>query len=303
MQVKVCPKCGAESRESSAACSNCYWSLEGVSPTESTKASQPVQSKPVAPRPSKTTPAPAPTQQMPASQQTQMGTAGPPPGMPQRMPDGAYMRPPKRTSAAAIVVIVLLIVFAVFGGVGYLAVTQLGLFNSEPMPTEQPDRVVLAFLEAKRTHAFTKVEPYLSKDSLEFLENYLNGAQGRSAGFDRKEIQKMFLWDVMPTADDLARDPIIKAAVVKDDPLVKTNHGRAAVVRVEMEIRMPSLSMPSQPGGQSQSMPMLDKNVLGPLAPEFDYVLYPEGGKWKVDLQMSKTHSANRFRDKLINGG
>jgi hypothetical protein len=305
MQVKVCPKCGAENREASAACSNCYSSLDGVSPTESTKASQPIQPRPAVARPPKTTPAPAPTQQMPASsQQTQMGTAGPPPGMPQRLPDGAYVVQPKRTSTALIVVIVLAIVFVVFGGIGYLIASQLGLLGTEPAPTEQPDKVVLAFLEAKRTRAITRVEPYLTEESLDLINNFLNTAQGRSAGFGRKEIARMFLWDVPPTPDDLAKSAI-KTTVLKDDPLVKTNHGRAAVVRVELEMKMPVLSEPmsQQPGTSPPPGSFVpDKDAMGVFKPEFEYVLYVEKGKWKVDLQMSTKRSADRLRDKLLNG-
>ncbi len=309
MQVKVCPKCGAENRDASAACSNCYTSLEGVALTESAKAAQPVAAAPAVPRPPITTPSPASTQQPPAPtqqmsgpprqmpgghQQTQMGAPGPPPGMPQRLPDGAYTTAPKR-SAAPIIAFVVVIVLAALGGVGYLAVGQLGAGKTEPIPTEQPDKVVLALLEAKKTHEIAKVQPYFTQRSLDRIKSTLSGAQAESAGFDRAEVAKMLFWDVSPTVDDLRRAISVKASVVKDDPLIEENKGRVAVVHIERQYPAPALfgSGSSGDGDSSQA------GRMAPVTDEYVFVLCAEGGKWKLDLDMTAKHPDNQLLIRL----
>jgi hypothetical protein len=309
MHVKVCPKCGAENKETSAACSNCYAPLEGVSPTQSTKASQPVQSKPAPRQTPRPTPSPAPTQQMPGPGQTQMGPVGPPP-MTQRLPDGAYMRPPKRSSPVWIIVVLLVVVLGSVGTLAYFAATRSGLFKPEPMPTEAPDQVVVAFLAAKKTHAITKVKPFLTQASLDLLGKLLNTEQGRSAGFDRPEVARMFLWEVSPTPDELSAHTV-KAQVVPNDPLVEENDGRAAVVYVELVLNEPSMPQSSQSpeapsppavGPQAGATPNAsDEGPLEIFKREYIYVLYPEEGKWKVDLQMSTKKTSERFLGKLLN--
>ena len=313
MLVKVCPKCGAENRETSAACSNCYAPLDGVSSTESTKASRPVQSKPAARQAAQPTPSPAPTQQMPAPGQTQMGAIGPPP-MPQRVPDGSYVRPVKRSSPVWIIVIVLIVVLGGAGTLAYLGVTKSGLFKPEPLPTEPPDQVVVAFLAAKKTHAITKVEPFLTQASRELLGKYLNTEQGRSAGFDRAEVARMFLWEVSPTPDELSTHTV-RAEVLKNDPLVENNNGRAAVVHVELPLNetvmqqsstdpnaAPPPGMAPQPGAMPNPPPILDGGSSELFKREYLFVLYVEDGKWKVDLQMSRKHTSEGLVKKLLGG-
>lgn len=281
MQVKVCPKCKAENKTGNAACSSCYTSLENVPVQESTTPPPArTQAVPAAPKPPS---APARTQQMPSSQQTQMGTMSPPPPPPGQF---QMMPPAKRSSTGPIIAIVIVLVLAVFGGAFYLAASKSGLLASAA-PSEAPEKSVLKFLEAKKTHDFAKVEPYLCRNSVDMINNAYSGRQMQSAGFGKKDAESMFVFGVPPTADDMKGSEIV-ASRVKGDEYADS---RTAVVRVVVDKKEapPAPQQLLPPGAaappQAEEKHFDFSSFLGPV--EVEYVLVAEGGQWKIDLSQS----------------
>jgi hypothetical protein len=76
MQVKVCPKCGAENRPDKASCSGCYTSLEGVAETEAQPRPAPTQPQ-AQPRPPAQPQAQMPPAAQPLGASPLSGPAGP----------------------------------------------------------------------------------------------------------------------------------------------------------------------------------------------------------------------------------
>lgn len=294
MEVRVCPKCKAQNRSTSAACSNCYSSLESVPVTEGTA---PQMSAPVAPRPPRTaTPTAAPTQQMgapPQAQQmgvppqTQMGVAAPPPGRP--LPPGAYQTAPKSKSPVGIILVVLFIALAAVGGLAF-AVMKSGFFKPDAPPTESPQKVMLAFLEAKKTEDLTKVEPYLSENSKNIIKNTLSSKQAQSAGFTSKDSANMVLWSMTPTSEEM-RDTQIVVNEMKGD---RDADQHTAIVNVMVQAAPEPAQAPKPllPPGQTpppEPEKKVDLSKFFHSEPvEVQYVLIAEGGKWKIDVDDTK---------------
>lgn len=284
MQVRVCPKCKAQNRPTSVACSNCYASLEAVPVTEGS-APPPVSAAiaPPAPRPARTTGA-TPRQQMGVPQQTQMGPMSPPPGMPAQ-PTQYRMPPPAKRSSAGIIVFVTLVVLAAIGTLVF-AVTKSGLLKSEPLPTESPAKAALHFLEAKKTLDLSKVEPYLSRHSIEMIHNTLSSKQAQSAGFSSKDAENMLLFDLSPTKSEM-EDKLVAATEVKGD---KDADEHTAIVSVVIDSKPepapapkpllpPGVTPPPEPEKKVDFSKLFD---TGPL--EVQFVLVAEEGRWKVDI-------------------
>jgi hypothetical protein len=283
MQVKVCPKCKAENRPTNAACSSCYASLEAVIPTESSGPAR-TQSAPAAkPR---TPAAPMPTQQMPAAQRTQMGTTGPPPGF-QHM----TMQPAKRRSSAGIIVLVVFLSLAAIGGLGF-AVARSGMLKTEPLPTQPPDQVVLKYLAAKKTRSLAKVEPYLSRQSIELVQKAFGSRQAQSAGFGKSDAESMYVFDAQPSVQDMT-DKRVMASVAKDD---QDADERTAIVRVVVDeqpgpapapkpIALPGVSLPDSGQTPAKKSDLSSLFHARPIHTEF--VVVAEDGQWKVDIKES----------------
>ena len=283
MLVKVCPKCKAENKPTNAACSICYTSLESVAETESA-APAPVMAQAASAAPKSAQP-PAggalPTQQMPASQQTQMGTMGPPPGMPIR---NQMMPPVKRKSLAGIIALVVFLVILVFGGFGYMTWMML---KPEPIPTAPPEQTVLKYLAQKRTRVLSKVEPYLSQHSIEMIHRTYSSRQFESAGYGKADAANIYIFDAEPTIEQMEEKQIL-ASVIKDD---KFTDERTVVVRavVDEKPEQAAAPQPLLPPGVTPPEPeprqSLDLSSLfkrGPI--ETDFVLVAEKGQWKIDI-------------------
>lgn len=288
MQVKVCPKCRAQNRPTTAACAHCYASLEDVAVTESS--APPVRTQ-ARPKPSKqaartaTAPPPAATQQMKAPQQTQMGAAtmGPPPGMPPHH----GITPVKRRSMAGVIALVVFLVLIVCAGLGF-AVVESGIFKPKPRPTGSPASEALKFLEAKKSGDLAQVKPYLSRHSIDMLNNTFGTRQAQSAGFGAKDAADMLLFNQEPTARQM-RDKQIAATELKDD---KEADSDMAIVSVNIDRKAeaapapkPLLAPGASPPPDQQPEQHIDVSSLfdaGPIRVEF--VLVAEDGKWKVDL-------------------
>ncbi len=158
MKVKVCPKCGAENNEARQSCSNCYASLGGVEPTESTR--EPItipQGAGREPRPPKGEPQSPPSDE-PAKAENPLSDR---PGAesPSRSPF-YYPEPPpavkQGSKAGWIVLVVVILAAAAFGG-WYFLLRQPG-----------PAEVVLSFINACEAGDTEKAMSFLSKTTLDF---------------------------------------------------------------------------------------------------------------------------------------
>lgn len=301
MQVKVCPKCKAENRPTNAACSSCYTSLENVAVTESAAPpparTQAVPAAPRPPRPPRPTAPPAPTQQMQAPQQTQMGTLPPPPpGMPPGMQ--FQVTPVKTGPSGGVIALIIFLFVVIFGGGIYYAVTKSGLLKGEPMPTEPPEKAAIGYLEAKKTHDMSKVEPFLSKRSIELVHKAFSDRQSQSAGFGRKDAEEMHIFGATPTAEEM-EGRTITASVMKGD---EYSDDRTAVVLVALDRKhdaQPSQPQPLVPPGatpppqaQQQEEKKVDFSKLFDTGPiEVQYVMVAEDGKWKVDIAQTDSRA------------
>lgn len=298
MQVKVCPKCKAQNRPTSAACSNCYSSLEGVQVTEGTAPPVAASTAPAAPRPARSAAAPTqqmgvPTQTMAAPQQTQMGVPAqtqmgqmsPPPGRP--MPPGAYQTHPQpKRAPVGIIVVVILVVCAALG-VMVFAVSRSGFFKPDPPPTESPEKAMLAFLEAKKTEDMAKCQPYLSEYSVYTIQHALSSKQAQSAGFTHKDAADMLLWSMPPTREELGGDKEIIATEMKGD---RDASDRIAIVHVVVDFKAEPAAAPrpllppdqTPPPEPDKKMDFVKSLHLGKV--DIQYVMRAEQGKWKVDI-------------------
>lgn len=298
MQVKICPKCNARNRPASAACSNCYSTLEGVQVTEEQAPQVAVPAAPAAPRPPKAPAAPAqPTQQMAAPPQappgvpaqTQMGGPIPPPHGAQPMPPGAFQVAPQRRSPVGIIIAVVLGALVVFGAIGY-ALMNSPFVKGGPPPTESPEKVMLAFLEAKKTEDFAKCKPYLSSRSIEIVNNTLGSKQARSAGFTIKDSADWALFGISPTSREMA-GKVITVKNKKDD---KEADNTMAIVHVHVEAKAepapapqpltpPGVEPPPAAEESEEGKDFSDMLDFGPV--DCEWVLVAEDGRWKVDIE------------------
>lgn len=284
MQVKVCPKCRAENKAANAACSSCYTSLEGVAVTESAgPAPARTQAMPAAPKPPS---APAPTRQMPAAQQTQMGTMSPPPGMPPQSMQFQMGPPPRRSASPAIIALIIFLALAIFGGGLFVVVGKSGLFKPEAMPTEPPEKAVLSYLEAKKTHDISKVELYLCRKSIDMLDKAFSGRQVSSAGFGKKDAEEMYVFGAAPSLDQMANREMV-ANVLKGD---EYEDDRTKVIRVVLDKKAAAAEAPqpllppgvTPPPKEEKQVDLSSLFDHGPIIAEF--VVVAEDGHWKVDI-------------------
>lgn len=253
MDMKLCPQCRAKNWPDKEVCAICGASLEGVALTKSPTATA------------------APAAQQSAPVQTQQMTAQAPPVIapPARDPSGlppipndfrqsyqpgqfAY-KEPKRWPA---VLIITLIVAAL------AAYTWAKMPKKEPIPTAPPDPTITAFLAAKKSGKLEQVKPFMSEASVKFLDEAFSSRAARSAGFDKKEVGRMFVFDVPPTVKDLREAKI----TLKNITTQKDLDERTAVVTVTATSQNP---------------------ILGKMSESIDYVLVAERGKWKLDLPLS----------------
>lgn len=162
MQVRVCPKCGAENRPDRASCSNCYTSLEAVAETEAK------------PRPVPTQPrAEAPNQPVSASPLTGPAvTAGPTPADNYAPPPGApspYGPPPSFERRLAptsrgpnwIAIILTIVILAGAGCGGWWA------YNKFVKPS--PEAVIQKMIDAAKEGDYDKFKSCLSQDSISLM--------------------------------------------------------------------------------------------------------------------------------------
>lgn len=295
MQVRVCPKCKAQNRPTSAACSNCYASLESVPVTEGTAPPVATSAAPRAPRAAAPTRQTRPPHQAGVPGQTQMGTpVAPPPGMPMppgaQMPPGAYqMAPPPKKSPAGLILLIVFVAALAIGGMMFVAMKS-GLLRPEPRPTEDPAKVTIAFLEAKRSEDLAKCEPYLSSRSIKIIKNTLSSPQARSAGFTEKDAAEWMLFGVSPTAKEMAGKQIAASEVIGDEEA----DNRTVVVHVVIDAKdepapaskpllPPGATPPPEPAEPEGKVSLEDLFDMGPV--DMHFVLVAEEGHWKVDLE------------------
>lgn len=284
MQVKTCPKCGFENKPTNATCSKCYAALENVPLTEGTQASQPViAAGGAAARPASASSSP----QAPPAQQGQPGantnvttTVAPPP--PPQYPGQSYpgapgnpneqiritIGPPDRKPYALIIVPLVIVLL-----VGAALVLRVSM--KPPKPKVPPDKVVLNLLAAKKSGKFVRCRPYLSADSIHMIETKFSDKQARSAGFDQKEVEKMFFFAVHPTPTELTYCNATATVVVDE----KNKRDDLAYVHVSLD------------PGESELLIFMT---------ESEWVLVQEGPEWKVDLALSaKRQGQQNFQDLL----
>jgi len=303
MQVRVCPKCAKENKATNASCSKCYSSLETVVPTES-KRPEPAQAAPQAARPA------APPAARPAGPAPAQRTAGPQPlnGPPQVMGQQTqYSAPPQPGGYAPPQVAqpngpvggpaggpaggpqpvgykyapavedkksygwVVLVVLAVLLGGAIFFVTKKA---APPPPPKIPaDKVIAQFIQAKATLDPAKCRPFLSEESIYTLDHAFSTKQDRSAGFDEKEVTRMYVFDVGPRWTEI-RHSDVTYKIVKD-PEAEPN---TAIVCVTTTPKNPNLM-----GG------------------DYEYVLVNEKSNWKVDFKLTTARDPGMGRS-LIGG-
>lgn len=262
MQVRVCPKCAFENGPATVACLNCNTRLVGLplmerEQTESAAAQS------------------ATGQNQSSSRepgQPQAATSPPvPPSLRQRY-DSVIKQPPPEPVKERFnpLPLVLLLVVIVAG-----AVIAFTLQKPPKQPTVPPDTVVISFLEAKKTNNFSKVEPYLSKASVEKIRGIFSNRQAESAGFNQHDVEKMLLFDLPPQAEEL-KGSEIRTTLIQDKEAEKNT----ATVRATI----------------------LSATILGQIELEFDYVLVIEDGEWKVDLERSSKFQSNQMLKSLLDG-
>ena len=165
MQVKVCPKCSSENKESNNCCSSCYTSLDGVPVTEGKGNSAPAVSVPsstVKPKQTVAAPRPAPSP---------VNNAPPPSPDGPKLAVGAYGRPAfnprplepsgygqrKRIGAGAWLMILI--------GITVLAYAGISVWQNKLHPKQlTPEQVVYRIYDVSSD--YEKLRPYLTKASI-----------------------------------------------------------------------------------------------------------------------------------------
>lgn len=250
MDMRLCPKCKAKNWPDKAHCAICGESLAGVPLTDVSGGRQPQQAAQQ----------PQPVQQ-PA--QAQSGPMGPMnfPGAPTQQ---AYSRPApqvqEKPESKVPLILAGLIVIGMLGA-GLWALIP----RKEPIPTAPPEKTVSAFLEARGSTELSKIEPFFSEESLQYLRNAGDKALAKSTAFSTDPSVKLvsesnITYKVTTTPEDKEK-------------------GRA-IVEVTAIDKRPSLLV----------MPVV-----------CEYVLVPEGGKWKIDLSATRRRQSSSSIDNLVN--
>jgi hypothetical protein len=264
MQVKKCPKCGAENKPANTSCSKCYAAIDNVPLTESKAADESAVA--AAPRAAQPGPPPAAARPMPpapghAASVPPQTPASVRPGVEREAPPiRITIGPPHRKPYALIAVVALVVAGAV---TGTIVLTRPK--PPPPAPEVPANKVVLSFLEAKKTKRVSECQPYMSKASIDFLHRAFGTKQARSAGFDEQEVAQMYLFRVAPTKEDMSHCTV--AAVLVPD------------AKVEEETDLPTAVVHVSLDNQDKYSMMLQT--------EFDFVLVAEDSQWKVDLLMT----------------
>lgn len=174
MQVKVCPKCGAENRPDKAACSGCYSSLEGVPETEGKP--KPASTGPAAERPT--------TEGPPAAQP--LGGIGSPAPNPNYAPPGgpSTYRPPTFNERSqpikqgpnwgAIVLVVLLIAGAAFAGWWFF------------LKPAGPEKVVQQMIDASKAGDYEKMKACFSQSTINMIQMTPGGEEAAKQSLQGK---------------------------------------------------------------------------------------------------------------------
>lgn len=188
MDVKVCPKCNAENKVTSASCSNCYSSLEGVGVTQSQKADEPVVVKPQEEQPAAQRPAAVPLTG-PAGQ-APPGPYGPPPSP---GPDPRTWRerpaPAKKSSSAAAIVLILILVL---GGAAF-ALWHFVFSKSGP------EQAVRGFFDAVKAKDAEKAKSYLSESTVSMMEAF-GGQDAMAKAFSQPGAQEQGEVNIIKTS-------------------------------------------------------------------------------------------------------
>jgi hypothetical protein len=187
MQVKVCPKCGAENKPDKASCSGCYSSLEGVVETEAKARPAPEPNRPQAQAPPAAQPLSGSPLTGPATPAgpTPADNYTPPPGAPS--PYGAPMTFPEKRSAPvsrgtnwiAIVLVVVLLGGAAYGGWWYYTNKIMG-----------PDKIVQRFLDAAKAGDYEKMKACLTQSFINKIQAVPGGEEKVKADLP-SQISKM----------------------------------------------------------------------------------------------------------------
>ncbi len=178
--------------------------------------------------------------------------------------------PPHR-KPYALIIVPLVIVFVV----GAALVLREAM--KPPKPKIPPDKVIVNFLAAKKSGRFVRCKPYLSADSILFIEKKFSGRQMKSAGLTQKDAEQWFFFSQHPTPTELLYCAV-SADVVVDE---KNERDDLAFVHVSID------------PGEKESFIFMT---------ESDWVLVQEGPEWKVDLMLSEQRQAGQNFQDLLGG-
>lgn len=229
MQVRICPKCKAENKFSSASCCKCYASLEGAEVKEAPDPVVPeiVQKPPPHhPRSAEIPPPAAPPSAGP-------NDYGPPPLYAE--PPGLSKRPVKSGPGAGFIVF-LVIVLAAAGFAGWWFL----------MKPKTPEQVVTAFIAAGEKGDPAEIKLYLCAGSKDVMDRPDAGNMFKS-GSKIKVGETTFEGDstavVQITPDQSSSDPMMKELGTLPLVLVK-EQGKWLIDLQESEKRMMAKIMP-----------------------------------------------------------
>lgn len=266
MEVRVCPSCGTENKRSRSSCANCYASLASVPATQSGAGAKPTA-------PQGRTLSSAPMQGARAQSNPQTPPAG--------APAPGYSSPQPESRGSLAWLFILVGVLLAIGAVAFVGL-QLRPFvkAASAEPKVPADKVITDFLEAKKTHDYAKVKPFLSEASITAIDATFSGRQMQSAGFTREDAYNTHLWDVSPTPrqlgmSDYAVKPIANEEAAKEG---------MRVIRVSLT--------PKQSARESEDMS--DMSQMASMAPEVDFYLVNEKAEWKIDLKETTRHASER---------
>ena len=274
MNVKTCPKCGAENKLDKASCYSCYATLDGVLPSASKKADDPVSPRSQPGPASLNTPPPThtvseprprmladgPMSEEPPARTLNDGPApaqsaapanpyGPPPGAQRPRPNIATpgrekSQPVKQgPNWGAIVFAIVIIAGAAFAG---------WWFFMKPAP---PDQVVRSFFAAAKAGDYEKFKSYMTESSVTAL---------KASGGSEEQIAEQL------------KQSVARSGGAELDKIVystPTYEGQdKAIVGIEPKDK-PQLP-PGAPAGLANM--------------KFEFVLLREGGKWKIDFPQTQ---------------
>lgn len=150
MEVRICPKCGAENKDTNVTCSSCYASLEGGALAESRKKDEPTAAPQPRPSVERVTPvfnnAPAPIQ--------------------------------KKSAPTGIVIALIIILGGALAGWWFF------------LRPAGPEQVVRRFAEASNSGDYQKIKPFLSKSTVSMIESMPGAEQGLTRGLQMSHKMK-----------------------------------------------------------------------------------------------------------------